>query len=570
MQLRKLRIRHFRTVGPTEVELPLEHSLTLVGPNNSGKTNILRAIEMFFTGHANELGYSRATDLTFGAISAKTSLLATFEGEFDRHPATNGFAYTGPDGGFFEDFDKLCSLYAREPSEHTFTLSLVFSPSDVPTYQFFPNLKKPADNASQAAISRAQRQLVTDLLAKFSCHYIPSAKSMEQLYNEVLNPFLTRVAARAVDPQIKALEDSLAQVASDIDRELQAVGLDQLKASFALPGRGTESMLSRFEFELSDPHKTLVVRKGQGIQSTAFLAALRWVTAEEKRDGRQTVWLLEEPESYLHPELMGTVRGLLARLADDSRTVLSTHALSFVPDEVERVVGVDLDQAGHTEVRRFSTAVEAGDRLRRALGVRFSDYYSLSELNVAVEGPSDREFIAWYLKLVGPEELELANLRAAQIRDFGGVRHLSGWLRATYTLVRDERALVVMLDGDQASEKERTDLVRYFGQKEIPFQANREYVIVRAGFPIEGVFPDEWLVAAERDHPSWFEDLAVDARGVLQSLRMSDTHKASIMNHLKQRGESETDTAWRVRLDEVALALDEALQIQAQRVGESG
>lgn len=566
MQLRSLRVRHFRTVGSTEVELPLDRSLTLVGANNSGKTNILRAIEMFFTGHDNDLGYSRSSDLTFGASSAKTSLLASFEGDLDRVESDGVTIYAGPDGPFFEDFDRLCSLYGRDPAEAVFSLSLVFSPSGIPTYQFFPNLKKPRDGASQAAISRLQRQLVTDLLGKFSCHYIPSAKSMEQLYEEVLNPFLTRVAARAVEPQVKALEESLSKVAGDIDQELKAVGLDQLSASFSLPGHGLESMLSRFEFELSDPHRTPVVRKGQGIQSTAFLAALRWVTAEEKREGRETVWLLEEPESYLHPELMGTVRDLLARLGDDSRTILSTHALSFVPDDVNRVVGVELDSTGRTSVQRYASAVEAGDRLRRALGVRFSDYYNLSEFNVAVEGASDRDLLTWYLENVDEDEIELAQLRRAQVREFGGVRHLSGWLRATYALVRDERALVVMLDGDAAGEKERGDLQRFFGQKEIPFQANREYVVVRAGFPVEALFPDEWLVAAQAEHPTWFQDLAVDASGALQSLKMKDASKSSIMGYLKARAGAADTTDWRTRLDEVAAALNEGLRIQRDRI----
>lgn len=566
MQFRGLRIRHFRTIGSTEVELSLEGSLTLVGANNSGKTNILRAVEMFFTGHDNELGYSRANDLTFGASSAKTSLLATFEGDVERIENNGEVTYKGADGEFYEDFDRLCQLYGRGPADNIFTLSLVFSPSGVPVYQFFPNLKKPNDNASQASISRTQRQLVTELLAKFSCHYIPSAKSMEQLYGEVLNPFLTRVAARAVEPQLKALESSLAQVATGINQELHAVGLDQLSASFSLPGAGVESILSRFEFELSDPHRTPVVRKGQGIQSAAFLAALRWVTAEEKREGGQTVWLLEEPESYLHPELMGTVRDLLTRLGDDSRTILSTHALAFVPDDVNLVVGVELDSDGRTCVQQFVTAVEAGDRLRRALGVRFSDYYNLSELNVAVEGLSDRELIEWYLRQVPAFELELPRLRKAQIREFGGTTHLSGWLRATYLLVRTERALVVMFDGDHAGEKERSALQSYFGQRKVPFQANREYVVVRTGFPVEALFPDEWLVQAQSEHPSWFHDLALDASGTLHSMKMKDEHKSSIMAFLKRMAEAEDGNSWRGRLDGVATALDEALRVQVERL----
>ena len=164
----------------------------------------------------------------------------------------------------------------------------------------------------------------------------------------------------------------------------------------------------------------------------------------------------------------------MARLADDSIKILSTHSLTFVPSEVDCVLGVELDESGRTLVRKFPTAVEAGDKLRRALGVRFSDYYNLTDSNVVVEGPSDRELLDWYLSQVPSDVAPLPELRRAQVREFGGVRDLGGWLRATYALVRDERALVVLFDGDQAVEKERRELQHFFGQKEVPFQANRE------------------------------------------------------------------------------------------------
>ncbi|WP_445000255.1 AAA family ATPase [Halomonas mongoliensis] len=63
MKLYGLRIRNFRTIS-TEQVIDLSRGLTIVGPNSSGKTNILKAIEMFFTGYDNRLGYSVDDDLT--------------------------------------------------------------------------------------------------------------------------------------------------------------------------------------------------------------------------------------------------------------------------------------------------------------------------------------------------------------------------------------------------------------------------------------------------------------------------------------------------------------------------
>lgn len=571
MKLQTVRIKNFRTVGGNEVDLDLAKSLTLVGANNSGKTNMLRAIEMLFTGHENSLGYSRLSDLTFGAGSAKTSLLATFRGEFEREIADSGQrTYSGEDAQFFEDFDKLCTLYGRDARDDTFTLSLVFSPSDTPVYQFFPNLRKPRDNASQASISRTQRQLVTDLLSKFSCHYIPSAKSMEQLYEEIINPFLIKAAAKAVEPQVSALKSALSAVAEGINEEFVASGLGHLQASFSWPGSSVEELLTRFQFDLSDPHKTSVNRKGQGIQSTALLAALRWVTAAEAAEGRQSIWLLEEPESYLHPELMGTVRKLLGRLVEESTVVVSTHALAFVPSDVNCISGVTLDGEGFTAVEGFKTAVEAGSRLRSALGVKFSDYYSLGAFNVAVEGPSDRELIEWYLNNTDPEMMPLENLRNAHLIDFGGVKFLSGWMRATYEHIQKECCLVALLDGDPAGERERLALTQYFGNRGVSFQANRNYVVVRAGFPIEAAFPDVWLLDANEENPSWFSDMAVDASHELQAFSMVDSKKSSIMKYLIGKAEASETREWATRLDKVMNALNDGLGQQARTLERKG
>jgi hypothetical protein len=441
----------------------------------------------------------------------------------------------------------------------------VFSPSGNPVYQFFPNRKKPRAQAAQAAISRVQRQLVTDLLAGFSCHYIPSEKSIGQLYDEVLNPFLRSIAARAVEPQLADLERALRGVSARVNDELCAVGLPNLSASFDLPSGGIESLLSRFSFNMRDPHSTPVANKGQGIQSTAFIAALRWVTEEERKTGRQTIWLLEEPESYLHPELMPTVHALLKRSSRDSCVITSTHSLAFVPSQVDRVRGVALNAEDRTEVIAYRTAVEAGAALRSALGVRFSDYYNLGAFNVAVEGPSDREMLTWYLSVTPEHEVELPLLRQAEIQDHGGVKHLAGWLRATYPHIRHERALVCLFDGDDAGEKERRDLVSFLGGKDIPFQPNEQYVIGRTKFPIEALFPDEWLAAANQEHEGWFEDFVTDASGQLHRMKVKDNKKDPLQKWLRARAETQTDSSWRRRFDDVATALEKALAHQHAR-----
>ena len=80
MELKSIRIRNYRSIGP-EQYIPIGKTITLVGPNNAGKTNVLRAIQVLFTGFDNRYGYSREVDLTFGVGNAQTSIVATFDGD---------------------------------------------------------------------------------------------------------------------------------------------------------------------------------------------------------------------------------------------------------------------------------------------------------------------------------------------------------------------------------------------------------------------------------------------------------------------------------------------------------
>jgi predicted ATP-dependent endonuclease of OLD family len=49
MKIESLRIRNFRTIAQ-EQTIDFSKGVTIVGPNSSGKTNILKAIEMIFAG----------------------------------------------------------------------------------------------------------------------------------------------------------------------------------------------------------------------------------------------------------------------------------------------------------------------------------------------------------------------------------------------------------------------------------------------------------------------------------------------------------------------------------------
>lgn len=553
MRINGVRVKNFRTVSAQEQHLDLTQTMTIIGPNNSGKTNLLQSIQMFFTGYDNVHGYSVGDDSPRGKGS-RTSIVGYFEGD-----------PTGQDLGFYADLDRLYALYELTRPSEVVTLYLTFSPSGTPIYNFFPNQKRPREGTAQSNISRLQKQLVVELLGQFNCHFIPSEKSMRELVDDVLTPFVQSVVVSVLEPLLDTIQSELDDVSKNITTALASSGITGLSASFGFQGGSIDNMLSGFDFYLSDPYKTPLARKGQGTQSLAFMAALQWVSEREAESGKRPIWLIEEPESFLHPELSHSATQILEKLGASSNVIMTSHSMAFVPHDPRRVVGTQLDSDGNTALTTFSSHEKATAILRKGLGLRFADYFSLGTSTVLTEGQSDSMYLRWFLEISKEWSwAEWPHLRTATISDRGGASHLAGFVRANYEILRKEQPTISLFDGDEAGIKAVSDLSAYFSNVGIPFNPNLEYVYVRSGYAIEGLFPDSWVADHHSSSSAHFTDFQVDAGGELMKFRLKDNSKTAFGNALKGRAETDHGTEWSTRWTTVCAALDKALRIQQE------
>jgi AAA15 family ATPase/GTPase len=558
MKLINLRIKNFRTIS-TEQSIDLTNGLTIVGPNSSGKTNILKSIQMIFTGYENKFDYSIKHDLTFDTSKVQTSLVATFVYEEIL------------DDDFFGLYQELNQML-EQPKElnNQILLYLSFATSTgTPTYRFFSNEKMKKE--LQAQFSRKQIQAVNILLGKFVCHYVPSSKSIDELYTSLLLPFIKRSVTNVLLDKVEAINNSLAEISNHLDQQLKLAGLPHITSHFSLPNNSIEHLIDKFEFHLSDPNKTEIYRKGMGIQASAVLASFLWITKEEKTLKKNTIWLIEEPESYLHPQLADACHKMLNQLTQESLLVTTTHSLGFVNQDPTKVVGTTIESE-HTKITKYNTYIEATHSLRNALGVKFSDYYNLSEFNLFVEGKSDREIFKWFLSKLKEQDGKYLweNTRKAEILDFSGVSGLEGFLKATYSFIRKERPVVVVFDGDDAGESARRNLQGYFGQKQIPFDANKHFISLHSGFSLEGLFPHDWIIDAHAEHPDWFKSYSVDVANQLQTFEIkTTTNKEQLRNRLIAKAETEESNDWATKFIQVFEATEIALTTLKKNIYDS-
>lgn len=558
MKIRSARIRSYRTVKD-ETTIDVRDGLTLVGPNNAGKTNLLKALRLFFTGYENAYRYDRASDLSLGQGGTQTSVSVTF--------SANGDA---GDEKLYEQFDAIRqALGLPVDDQEDIVIYLTMSPTSRPVYRLYPNTKRPPAGTLNAQYSKLERSFVDDVLGSFSVHYIPSDKSTSQLYEGLVLPFIFKRAFSAIEPALEDIRAAMGVTAGTLTSALHKAGLTNMSCSFSFPEL-PDKLFREAYFNISDPNETNISEKGMGIQSAALLSSFIWITNEEHDMGKNVLWLLEEPESYLHPELAENCRTLLIRLREISQVVTTTHALGFVPQDPKNIVGVERVD-GWTKTTTFKTYTEATSRIRRSLGVKFSDFYNLNIYNLLVEGETDREYIQLFISAISKDRdlrsrYPILTSGQISILDHGGVKGIEGFVKVTYEFIRQERPCIIVLDGDKAGDDCRKAIQGYLSNKDIHVRANEHYVSVRDRFSIEGLFPDEWIVDVQREHPNWFSDFSVDATGTLQPFGVKDDHKRQFMSSMISRMERTPGLSWADRWLTVLAAIENGLKVEAERI----
>lgn len=531
MKLTQIRINNFRTIS-SEITLDLKTKLTIVGPNNSGKTNILKAIHYFFCSLKNNI-YQTNLDSPFTntlETSSTTTSRTTITGTF--------FISEKEDSIFLNKFNTLLSYLEKERQiSESVTLYLQYSTNNKPFYRFIINEKIKSDKQE---IARAlQEELIEYLLDSFSCKYIPSEKNFNDIYDLFILPHLRELVGNILQSQLEKVYGNLSIISNEINSTISSCGIPDVQCEFGIPGSKLSEAISSIDFIVNDGQKTFSNKKGSGIQAALLFACLEWITRREAESGNNLVWLIEEPESYLHPGLIASCNRILDKISENSTMLVTTHALGFINNH-DRTLGTSRNSSS-TVVHRFSNYSAATSQIRAALGVRFSDYFNLANYNIFVEGETDKLIIEKVLELVFPTKTKnkFANLRKAKVIDLSGVSKLKDFLKSTYSKMREEVHIVIIFDGDNAGKLAVQDLSEYFGNKKIQFDSNKQYFVLPHGLPIEGMFTSSWFNELEREHKGWStRKFDIDQKVI--DIKILDGKKKNVTNWLLSRAERET------------------------------
>jgi putative ATP-dependent endonuclease of OLD family len=429
MQLVSFSVTNYRSIT-TAYKLPVKQSTVLIGPNNAGKSNILRAL---------------VTSL---------EALKSFRGSKIQAGRLRSYNYQQSDRYSWAD-DFPISLQASSPNgESIFNLEFRLTDSEIDDFyeevksnlngtlpiQLTLGNKQPGFRIVKrgpggTALSRKAEQIAGFVAKRININYIPAVRTSEAAEGVVAQMLDRELLAAEQDPTYQAALAQVAKLQEPILSKISA-GIGETLKEFlpsvksvrvSIPQEARYRALRRScEIVVDDGTPTILSRKGDGVQSLAALSLLRRAP-EHGTTSQQSILAIEEPESHLHPHAIHQLRSVLAEIAQKNQVIMTTHCPLFV----------DRTSIRSNVIVNNNRATPAKDvrQIRDVLGVRASDNLQHAEIILLVEGEDDRIAIRALLTSES-KMLEMAITQGSL-----GIESLQGGTNLSYKLSHVREAL---------------------------------------------------------------------------------------------------------------------------------
>ncbi|UWE15669.1 ATP-dependent nuclease [Herbaspirillum huttiense] len=351
-RLHKLIIRNFRAIGASPVTIELDDIVVLVGPNNAGKSSVLRAYEVVM--QAGKDGHLSLEDFPNGQLPTREdpASFPTIELETvlfqDSRPPAERWVDTR-DNGDRHVRERWIWADVGAPKKIGFDVTAARWDENHGPWGAAgvaqPNRPEPhrieafEDPAKQGAdIVNLLQEAIKERVKEFQQR---SANGEEKNdYDKLLDTVadLQKRVASSADEAItevkKALSTSIAEVFPGYTISLDARPEDDLEKAISLC-----KSIPLLRMGPYDGHQATLDRQGSGARRTLLWTALRILAEHKHRPKigdahaeRPHVLLLDEPEMCLHPNAIRDACNVLYSLPDNGKwqVMVTTHSPIFI------------------------------------------------------------------------------------------------------------------------------------------------------------------------------------------------------------------------------------------------
>lgn len=361
-RLHKLIVRNFRAISDNPIEVELDDIVVLVGPNNAGKSSILRAYEVVMKQGSND-GKLQIDDFPNGIVEANSCpeielqtivfdnapgdrwLSPTAAGEWlireqwrwsspNVNPQRRGFDVQKNDWDDQVPWGAPNVANSRRPLPHRIE---AFSSPDTQAKEIVDLLlsvlkdKLKAYRSNGDEQERSDYELLLEKIADFQIKVVASAKVETEKIEAEISNLLERVF-----PRHRIKLD--AKPESDVEKSYT-------------PFKASPDLL----MGPADGYLAKISQQGSGARRTLLWTALRYLSeaaAPADAATRPHVLLLDEPEICLHPTAIREAREVLYSLPTSKnwQVMITTHSPIFIDLAKDNTTVVRVERQSDNQV----------------------------------------------------------------------------------------------------------------------------------------------------------------------------------------------------------------------------
>ncbi len=382
MELVNFSVKNFRSIT-TAHKVSISDTTILIGMNNEGKSNLLKALDVGMTSlQRHAIGGRR------GRIMSKPALRRDNQQYFWERDFPINFQSRASGMQTIIRLEFLLTEEEIDEFKDTIKSSLNGTLPIIVKIgkDSVPSIEVSKKGKGSKTLNSKSGRIAEFIARKIVFNYIPAIRTDQEALD---------VVSRMLAQRLRVLEDQPEYVnALQTIKDLQQPILDNLSArikepleeflpgiknvSIEIPESLRRSSLRRdFDIIIDDGTPTNLSFKGDGVKSLAALGLLK----DKVRTGGASIIAIEEPESHLHPAAIHRLNEVVKVLGEENQVILTTHNPLFVDrHNIKSNIIVDKGKALPAKNIR---------QIRQLLGIKASDNLTNASYVLVVEGEND-------------------------------------------------------------------------------------------------------------------------------------------------------------------------------------
>jgi len=489
--IKSIKIRSFRSCEKIFIEDCSDFS-TFLGLNNSGKSNILRALNLFFNGEI-EPGYKFLLERDGNFLEKKrekkqVKISITFDTrELQKLPQFKKTIHN------IEDNYEITKVWGyQEPQEGTIVTKRKDQFDKAQNFLKFIRFRYLVAHRDPAKIIlESEKRIRKELLRRFNSR-IKKAKTSSGSIEGIL---------KILGDASKSLVDPIALPVKELSPEVYDLKL--------LTPQTFEDLVVSLGYAVQLKNKKIISEElqGSGFQSHLMFRVLYFADTAYSLDfgwKGVTVWAIEEPESFLHKNLEIELGKFFDEVCKKSRIQIfcTTHSDIF-PQYSHLPYLVNFDDANYSQIKRDDSKkiISESSKIGISSFVHALHFQQALPL-ILVEGKTDKKIISKVLQIMGHdqsfiifdnEDLEIGS---------GGISQLAKYINSNLQVIDSrQKPIYVILDWN-ASEKEQNQFNNIGNNVKIyKFESSKSNLFLDESFNgIEKYLPENIIkqVASEK------------------------------------------------------------------------